>query len=159
MLRYLWFYSLEQDIKAWCNELQTYHKGADMEPITMPMSEATTNFGEARQQAIRKAKKILNDPVIIAWKDDQTKKYGPEIPGGTEDDWQEYADSHEGKLELKLGDAFHFVFVEAADFEEPDLNLSSIPEEDGTSFLCLNNACTEEDRQRLGYFPGGGVGG
>lgn len=43
--------------------------------------------------------------------------------------------------------------------EEPDLNLTGISQDDGDSFLCLNDACTEEDRQRLGYFAGGGIGG
>lgn len=130
-----------------------------METITLPVEHASKNFSDARRQAVSKACEIFTDPVLIAWKDDQTRKYGPEIPGGSNERWHEYADSHDGKLELNVGDTFHFIFMEAADFEEPDLNLTSIPEKDGASFLCLNDACTEEDRQKLGYFPGGGLGG
>ena len=130
-----------------------------METIAIPANQSSTDFSEARRLAVNWASEKLNDPVIVAWKDDKTSKYGPEIPGGTTDRWHEYAQSHDGKLELKVGDAFHFIFVEAADFEEPDLNLTSVSEDDGTTFLCLNDACTEEDRQRLGYFPGGGMGG
>jgi hypothetical protein len=137
---------------------QNVAKESDMETITMPVNHASTNFSEARRQAICKANEMLTEPVIIAWKDDQTRKYGPEIPGGSSDRWHEYADSHEGKLELKIGDAFHFIFLEAADFEEPDLNLTSISEKDGATFLCLNNACTEEDLKNIGYFSGGGMG-
>jgi hypothetical protein len=50
-------------------------------------------------------------------------------------------------------------FSEASDFEEPDLNLTSIQEHDGTSILCVNNACTDEDLRKMGHFAGGGVGG
>lgn len=130
-----------------------------METIAIPVNQSSIDFSEARRQAVNQAYDMLNDPVIIAWKDDQTSKYSPEIPGGTNERWHEYADSHKGTLELTVGDAFHFIFMEAADFEEPDLNFTSISEDDGTTFLCLNDACTEEDRQKIGYFPGGGMGG
>ena len=63
------------------------------------------------------------------------------------------------KLELTIGDDFHFIFTGAAGFDEPDLNLSSIDETGGTTMLCVNKACTEEDLQRMGHFPAGGVGG
>ena len=130
-----------------------------METIAIAANKSSIDFSEARRQAVNQAYDMLNDPVIIAWKDDQAQKYGPEIPGGNEERWHDYADSHEGLLELNVADAFHFIFIEAADFEEPDLNLTSISEDDGTTFLCLDNACTEEDRQKIGYFPGGGMGG
>ena len=72
---------------------------------------------------------------------------------------RQFIESFSGKVELTVDDEFHFIFTEAADFEEPDLNLSSIPEKDGTTILCVNNACTEEDLQQMGHFPGGGAGG
>ena len=50
-------------------------------------------------------------------------------------------------------------FSEAADLDEPDLNLFSINEKDGRTVLCDNEACTEENRKRMGHFPGGGIGG
>jgi len=130
-----------------------------METITVPANKSSIDFSEARRLAVNRASESLNEPVIVAWKDDQTSKYGPEIPGGSAERWHQYADSHEGKLELKVGDAFHFIFVESAGFEEPDLNLTSVSEENGTTFLCLTDACTEQDKQNLGYFPGGGMGG
>lgn len=64
----------------------------------------------------------------------------------------------EKKLELQLAAAFHFIFTEAEGFDEPDTNLASL-EDNGTKYLCLNDACTEEDRQRLGYILGGGLSG
>ncbi len=129
-----------------------------METITLP-AQNTSDFAHARKQAVGKANEMLAKPVIIAWKDDQANKFAPAIPGGIGGRWHDYGENNGGKLELQIGDAFHFIFSEAEDFEEPDLNIASIPGDNGTHFLCLNNTCTEEDRQHLGYFPGGGLGG
>jgi len=95
---------------------------------------------------VGKADEILKKPVIVAWKDDRTGKFAPAIPGGTGDRWHVYGESNEGMLELQVADAFHFIFTEAEGFEEPDMNIASL-EDHGTKFLCLNDACTEEDRQ------------
>lgn len=129
-----------------------------MQTITIPVQNTATDFAQARQLAVGKAYEMLTKPVIVAWKDDRNGKFAPEIPGGTGDRWHDYGESNAGKLELQVGDAFHFIFTEAADFDEPDMNLATL-EDNGTSFLCLNSTCTEEDQQRLGYFPGGGLGG
>lgn len=130
-----------------------------MQTITLPVNNTAPDFSEARRKAVDKAREVLSEPVIVAWKDELTQRSGPEIPGGNENRWHDYGESNAGKLELNVGDAFHFIFTEAADFEEPDLNLASIPQEDGSRLLCLNDACTEEDRERMGYFAGGGIGG
>ena len=129
-----------------------------MQTITIPFQHTIADFSHARQLAVGKANEMLTKPVIVAWKDDENSNFAPAIPGGTSNRWHDYGESNEGKLELQVGDAFHFIFTEAADFDEPDMNLSTL-EDNGTKFLCLNDACTEEDRQRLGYFSGGGLGG
>lgn len=129
-----------------------------MKTIKIPVQHTAIDFAQARLLAVGKANEMLTKPVIVAWKDDKKGKFAPEIPGGKGDRWHDYGESNAGKLELQVGDAFHFIFTEAAGFDEPDLNLVTL-EGNGTSFLCLNDACTEEDRQRLGYFPGGGIGG
>jgi hypothetical protein len=130
-----------------------------METINISAKTATSDFSEARRLAVSKAGEMLADPVIIAWKDDKAHRFAPEIPGGKDDRWHDYGESNGGRLELSVGDEFHFIFTEAKDFDSPDLNLTSIDEGDGTTILCLNDACTEEDRRRMGYFPGGGIGG
>ncbi len=129
-----------------------------MKTIKIPVQHTATDFSQARQLAVEKSCETLTKPVIVAWKDDNSGKFAPEIPGGKGDRWHDYGESNEGKLEMQVGDAFHFIFTEAADFDEPDLNLVTL-EDNGTKFLCLDNTCTEEDRRRLGYFPGGGIGG
>lgn len=130
-----------------------------METINISAKNAASDFSEARRLAVSKAGEILSDPVIIAWKDDKAHRFAPEIPGGKDDRWHDYGESNGGRLELSVGDEFHFIFTEAKDFDAPDLNLTSIDEEDGTTILCLNDACTEEDRRKMGYFAGGGIGG
>lgn len=130
-----------------------------MKTVNLTVKDASMDFSKARHQAVIKADEMLSDPVIVAWKDDRSKRFAPEIPGGKEDRWHDYGENFGGKLEMNVGDKFHFIFTEAADFDQPDLNLTSIDEEDGTKILCVNNACTEEDRQRMGHFSGGGIGG
>lgn len=128
-----------------------------MERIAMPNIKVQ-GFSQARRAAVDKAGEILKRPVIVAWKDDNSGISAPEIPGGRAGRWHDYGESNDGVMELDVGDAYHFIFTEAEGFEEPDINLVSL-EDNGTTFLCLNDACTEEEKQKLGYFPGGGLGG
>jgi hypothetical protein len=137
----------------------TNAKETDMKDIKIASESTSTDFYGARRQAVSKAGEILSKPVIIAWKDDKSGRFGPDIPGGVGNRWHDYGENYGGKLELEVGDDFHFIFSEASDFEEPDLNLTSIQEHDGTSILCVNNACTDEDLRKMGHFAGGGVGG
>ncbi len=120
--------------------------------------KTVSNFSQARRAAVGKAGEMLTRPVIVAWKDDTNGKSAPAIPGGKGDRWHDYGESNEGVLELEVGDAYHFIFTDADGFEEPDINLATL-DDNGTTFMCLSDACTEEDRQKLGYFPGGGIGG
>ena len=115
------------------------------------------DFAQARRAAVDKAGEVLSRPVIVAWKDDNSGKSAPEIPGGKGDRWHDYGESNEGVLELQVGNTYHFIFMEAEGFVEPDINLASL-EDHGVKFLCLNDACTKEDLDKLGYL-GGGLGG
>jgi hypothetical protein len=129
-----------------------------MVTINVATADPPGGFGEARRQAVGKAGEALTSPVIVAWKDD-TGASGPRFPEARAIAGTNTAQATGGRLVLTVGDAFHFIFAEAADFEEPDLNLSSISEADGTTILCLNDACTEDGRRRMGHFAGGGIGG
>ncbi|HQT30002.1 MAG TPA: AF1514 family protein [Thiobacillus sp.] len=128
-----------------------------MQTITLA-GQPVNDFSQARSMAVVKACETLTDPVIVAWKDDKTGHFAPDIPGGKGERWHDYGESNDGVLELQVADDYHFIFTEAASFDEPDLNLTSL-EDNGTAFLCLNGACTETDRAKQGYFPGGGLGG
>lgn len=99
-----------------------------MESINVAVENPSIEFNEVRCMAAGNATESFSDPVIIAWKDDNTGGFGPEIPGGSSDRWHDYGVSNDGKLEVTVGDALHFIFSEATDFDEPDLNLSSTPE-------------------------------
>jgi hypothetical protein len=127
-----------------------------MERIELPDTSAG-DFSQARLAAVHKAGEVLSRPVIVAWKDDNSGQSAPEIPGGKGDRWHDYGESNEGVLELQVGNAYHFIFMEAEGFVEPDINLASL-EDHGTKFLCLNDACTKEDLEKIGYL-GGGLGG
>lgn len=128
-----------------------------MQRIALPDNHVN-NFVQARSAAVDKASELLIRPVIVAWKDDKNGKSAPEIPGGIGDRWHVYGENYEGVLELEVDQSYHFIFTEADGFDEPDLNLSTL-EDNGLKFMCLNNACTDEDKERMGYFAGGGLGG
>ena len=130
-----------------------------METVTISPLNPSTDFIHARLQAVGKARQTLSRPVIIAWKDDNIDRYGPRIPDGTGDRWHEYGVSQGGRLELHVGDTFHFIFSEAGDFAEPGRRLSNLCAEDGTTFLCLNEARTDEDRRRSVAGCGDDAGG
>ena len=53
-----------------------------MQTIKLPDQDTPMNFTQARLTAVGKADEILKKPVIVAWKDDRTGKFAPEIPGG-----------------------------------------------------------------------------
>ncbi|MEJ2643479.1 MAG: AF1514 family protein [Gammaproteobacteria bacterium] len=131
-----------------------------MESVNIGTDNASMNFDQARRQAVAKAKEKLQDPVVIAWKDDRADQMAPEIPGGVGSRWHDYGENYGGKLEMNVGGSYHFIFSEVGDVDEPDLKLSNIQDEDGTTFLCLTEACTKEDRRRLAQDEyGGGIGG
>jgi len=91
-----------------------------METISISADKPLTDFNKARQHAVNKAEEILSDPVIIAWKDDTTGRFGPNIPGRAANRWYDYGVQKGGKLELTVDDEFHFIFSEAADYEKSD---------------------------------------
>ncbi|HEY9097458.1 MAG TPA: AF1514 family protein [Thiobacillus sp.] len=128
-----------------------------MQRITLPDSNVK-DFMQARRAAVGKAGEMLECPVIVAWKDDRNGRSAPDIPGGKENRWHDYGENNEGVLELEVASDYHFIFTEAEGFDEPDMNLATL-NDNGMRFMCLNNACTEEDKARLGYFAGGGIGG
>ena len=130
-----------------------------MEIIDLKPGDNVIDFKQARRQAAGKAGELMKEPVIITWKDETNGMAAPEIPGASQQRWQDYAENFGGKLEVNIGDQFHFVFSEAENFDTPDINVATLTEQDGTRILCTEGACTEQERQALGYFAGGGTGG
>lgn len=128
-----------------------------MQRVEIP-DQNVKSFFQARTAAVDKAGELLARPVIVAWKDDREGRYAPDIPGATGDRWHVYGEHNDGVLELEVANDYHFIFTDAEGFEEPDLNLTTL-EDNGTRFMCLNDACTDEDREKMGYFAGGGLGG
>jgi hypothetical protein len=116
----------------------------------------------ARDQAVTTARESLTQPVVLSWRDDKTNLIAPEIPGAvTPQRWEEYGMANGGKLEVHVGDDYHFILGEAADFEQPQDQFSNILDAEGNAYFCLNEACTEEDRRRIneGFGSFGGIGG
>ena len=132
-----------------------------MQTVSSPAAQAR-GIEAARNQAVIKARESLNEPVVLSWRDDETNSIAPEIPGAaTPRRWEEYGIANGGKLEVNVGDGYHFILGEAEEFEEPHLFFTNISDAEGNVYLCLNEACTEEDRRRItqGFGSLGGKGG
>lgn len=129
-----------------------------MKNVSISVDKTPIDFNYAREQAVNKAQEMISEPTIVAWKDDQTNHFAPEIPGGKGKRWHDYGENFGGELELTVADKYHFIFVDSSKFDKPDLNLTSITKKDGGYFLCLNEACTDEDRKEFGAPYGGGLG-
>lgn len=130
-----------------------------MDNISIDLENPPLDFMDARQKAVKKAVEILPEPVIVAWRDDKTGQSAPEIPGGSPTRWHDYGENYGGQLELTVDKKYHFIFSDASAFTTPELALKNLTTDDGTEFLCLTDACTEQDRRKLGessYY--GGIG-
>ena len=116
----------------------------------------------ARDFAVVKSQVFLAEPVVLSWRNDETETIAPEIPGAaTQERWREYGIANGGKIEVDVGDDFHFILGEDTEFEEPHSLFTNVTDADGDTYLCVIGACTDEDRRRIGDGFGsfGGKGG
>jgi hypothetical protein len=132
-----------------------------MQTVTISAIHAQ-GIESARDQAVKKARESLTEPVVLSWRDDRTDTIAPEIPGAaTPERWKDYGVANGGKLEVDVGGDYHFVVGEAADFKEPHSLFTNVKDAEGNTYLCITGACTEEDRRRIneGFGGYGGRGG
>jgi len=132
-----------------------------MQTITVPAAH-NQGIEAARDLAAAKALKYLHEPVVVSWRDDETDTIAPEIPGAvTPERWKEYGIANGGKIAVDIGEYYHFILGEAADFEEPHSLFTNVTDAEGNTYLCITGACTELDRRRIGEGFGslGGKGG
>jgi hypothetical protein len=130
---------------------------------TMNVSESQANSIEAaRDTAVRSAREQLQDPVVLSWRDDRRELIAPEIPGAaTATRWEEYGEANGGRLRVDVGEDYHFILGEAADFLEPHSLFTNVEDDQGNVYMCVTGACTDEDRRRIteGFGSHGGKGG
>jgi hypothetical protein len=132
-----------------------------MQTITVP-SAHPKGIAAARDFAVAKSHEYLAEPVVLSWRNDETETIAPEIPGAvTPERWKEYGVANGGKVEVDIGEDFHFILGEAAQFVEPHSLFTNVTDADGNTYLCVTGACTSEDRRRIGEGFGsfGGKGG
>lgn len=84
----------------------------------------------------------LDEPVMVAWHDKKASRMSPVIEGGDLNTrWQDYGESHGGKLEVDINGEYDFVFADASAFEpygpSPYINLY---DKRGNEYLCQINA-------------------
>jgi hypothetical protein len=128
-----------------------------MESLSVSDKQAF-DFMQARERAIAEARERITEPVILAWKDVNSGAFAPAIPGGNDGRRHDYGESFGGQLELATNKNCHFILTDSSHFDKPDIHFKSIPARDGDYFLCLNEACTDEDRKQSGAPYGDGLG-
>ena len=116
------------------------------------------DFTQARVRAVAEAGERSPEPVIVAWKDDNSGAFAPAIPGGNDGRWHDYGESSGVQLELTINRNYHFIHTDSSHFDKPEINIKSISAGDSDYFLCLNEACTDADREQSGAPCGGGLG-
>jgi hypothetical protein len=94
----------------------------------------------ARQLAASRAnlESGIREPVMMAWHDRRASMMSPVIEGGDVNTrWHDYAESHDGQLEIDVNGDYDFVFADSAAFEaygqSPYVNLS---DGSGNNYLC-----------------------
>jgi hypothetical protein len=116
-----------------------------MQTITVP-SAHPKGIAAARDFAVAKSHEYLAEPVVLSWRNDETETIAPEIPGAvTPERWKEYGVANGGKVEVDIGEDFHFILGEAAQFVEPHSLFTNVTDADGNTYLCVTGACTSED--------------
>ncbi len=116
----------------------------------------------ARNEAVAAVGDRIENPVVLSWRDEQTNTFAPDIPGAEpKERWRDYGTSFGGKLEVAVGDRFHFIIGDASGYSAPDLQFTNVTDDNGRTYLCLREECGDRDRVPLGqtYAAGGGVGG
>lgn len=115
---------------------------------------------EARDAAVARARSLVEDPVVLSWRDGRTGRIAPDIPGAaTIDRWREYGESTGGQIEISVAGDFHFVVGDAGALDEPHAHFANLTGGDGSRYFCVREACTEGDLRRLEPGYGGGIGG
>lgn len=105
---------------------------------------AASTFKSARELAFSLAEsddKLL-EPVLIAWINRSTGNASPVLEGcAGQDGWHDYGISHEGRLEVQVGNESTFMFAESSPFDSyehfghgPYVN---IHDSSGNELICL----------------------
>jgi hypothetical protein len=128
-----------------------------MKTVSISSIDQTIDFASALDTAVVAARTHVAEPVIVAWKDDSAGQSAPEISGGKGERWQDHGESSGGALELTVSSDYHFIFTDASAFDKPDINLTSLTGRYGGYVLCINEACTGEDRSEFDARYGGGL--
>ncbi len=129
-----------------------------MKNLDLSLEASSDNFFNALRAAADRARERFSEPVIIAWKDDQTGLFGPEVPAAGDDRWHAYGENNNGLLQVNVDGKYHFIFTESEEFAQSDNHVETLAEDGDSGILCLRDACTEEDKRKLGSFAGS-VGG
>lgn len=86
-------------------------------------ASATSQFEYARAVArsLADADGELVEPELIAWIDRATDRTSPVLEGcGGPNAWREYGATHDGRLEVDVGDDTAFIFADASAFDSYD---------------------------------------
>jgi hypothetical protein len=85
-----------------------------------PGGDSASRFNSARALAFSLAQSDpdLIEPELVAWLDRRSTMASPVLEGcGGPDAWHDYGISHEGRLEVDVGDVASFIFAESSQYD------------------------------------------
>jgi len=87
---------------------------------TLPGTIHASRFDAARALAfdIAASGSEFIEPELVAWVDRSSARASPEVEGCYgPNGWHDYGLSHDGRLEVEVGDAMSFIFTESTRFD------------------------------------------
>ncbi|HZV54991.1 MAG TPA: AF1514 family protein [Rhodocyclaceae bacterium] len=79
------------------------------------------------------------EPVLVAWYDRKAGRMSPAIEGADlRTRWHDYGESHDGRLEIDVGDDYAFIYADSSAFEPYDEACPYINVRDarGNEYIC-----------------------
>ncbi len=111
-----------------------------MQNVHIDHKGAALDFGSASLIAKDAAKEYhMKDPTIMAWHQHHAPQGAlPYYDGANPDTWWEkYGTGNGGKLEVRVGDDYQFIMMDAGGFEKlGEMPLRNLSDGQGNQFLC-----------------------
>ena len=110
-----------------------------MRQVYIAHSGAEFGFRQAAAIAMACAEedKDVIEPLLVAWYDRKAARMSPAIAGADLGSrWHDYGVSHEGRLEVDVGDDYAFIYAESSAYDPYEAcPYSNISDEQGTEYL------------------------
>jgi Domain of unknown function (DUF5619) len=109
-----------------------------MQNVQVDYQGGVPDFKRASQLAKGVAEENqMQQPTIMSWYQRSNQHMSPYYDGARDSWWEKYGEGNGGKLEVRVGNEFGFVMMDAQGYETlGDIPLRNLTDEFGNHFLC-----------------------